>query len=114
LYLLPCINEFRDNLRTQKAKDDKTRGIQKQFVTLCLQNDNQHLAPGYTQSQLADVLGIHQTLVSLRQKRLRSKEPISPVGKPHKRAKRKDAFEIEHEDVVETIEDFWVHFSFCS
>jgi len=58
------------------------------------------------------VLGIDQSLVSIRQKRLRSEEPISPVGKPLKRAKRKDAFEIQHQDAVATIEDFWVQFSF--
>jgi hypothetical protein len=57
------------------------------------------------------VLGIHQTLVSKRQRRLTSEEP-SPLSKPIKRAKRKDAFEIAHADCVEIIEDFWVKFSF--
>jgi hypothetical protein len=60
-----------------------------------------------SQSQLAEVLGCHQTLISVRKRQL-AKAPVSPIGKETKRRKRRDAFEVQNQQLVEVIEHVWV------
>ena len=85
--------------------------MKKQFIQLCLQNDKEHLDNSYSQKQLAEVLGCHQTLISVRKAELK-RGPVCDLGTAAKRSKRQDAFEVEHADLVEVVEQFWVRNSF--
>ena len=77
-------------------------------MQLCLHNDHQHLDPSYSQQQLADALGISQALGSLRKSESKTVQ-LSPIGSAPKRAKRSDAFEVQHTDLLQVIFNAWVN-----
>jgi len=80
--------------------------VVKKIRQFCLLNENNNLPPGYTQGQLAEVLGVDQSLVS--RAFSSATDQLSPITNKNKRQKRSDAFELQHADVVVVMGDFWV------
>ena len=96
----------RDNISTLPLHNDQQKHFKSAFVTLCLKDENNNLQ-NYSQQNLAEVLGVHQTLVSHHKRKLTTFD-ITTVGNAPKRNKRSTAFEIQHAELVEFIEGFWV------
>jgi predicted transcriptional regulator len=102
------VNDFclvhRHHLNSDAIQD---KILVKKIRQFCLLNEQNNLPPGYTQEQLAEVLGVDQSLVSRAFSKAAAQ--LSPLtNKPSKRQKRSDAFEVQHAAVVVVIREFWV------
>ena len=97
----------RDNISTLPLLNDQQRHFKSSFVTLCLKDENGDLT-SFSQQTIADVLGVHQTLVSHHKRKIANFD-LSTVASAPKRAKRSTAFEVQHADLVDFIEGFWVN-----
>jgi hypothetical protein len=109
------VNDFclvhRHRLNSDAIQD---KILVKKIRQFCLVNEQNNLPPGYTQEQLAEVLGVDQSLVSRAVSKAAAQ--LTPLtNKPSKRQKRSDAFEVQHAAVVVVIGEFWVRlYSSCT
>jgi hypothetical protein len=100
MHNVPC---FRHRLNTDAISD---MVVVKKIRQFCLITPQNHLPPGYTQQQLAEVLGVDQALVSRALNN--ASAPLSPLKNTKKRNKRQDAFEVQYQDLVFLVTGFWV------
>jgi hypothetical protein len=97
------VPRFRHRLNTDAISD---MVVVKKIRQFCLITPQNHLPPGYTQQQLAEVLGVDQALVSRALNN--ASAPLSPLKNTKKRNKRQDAFEVQYPDLVFLVTGFWV------
>ena len=85
----------------------------KKIRQCCLINGENSVEAGFSQKQLAEVLGVDRSLVCRAAKKANT--PLSPVSSQKKRAKRSNAIEISNPQLVDCIKQFWVlMYSECS
>ena len=99
-----CLINFRHHLKGDAFKGSPN--VVKKVRQCCLVSPDNGIANGYTQAQLAEVLGVDQSLVCRTAKK--TKQPLSPYAKNIKRQKRSDAVEVSNPELVLIIKQFWV------